>query len=134
MGITDLHVLVIEDDRSIADLIAWTLGDAGHEVSCAASVAEARRIWRSRLPDLVVADLLLPDGLGTEVIQEIAKSVDGFRPPSLVMSALPQACEYATTAGADACMAKPFDIGRLLETVDELLARGSPGGAPPPSG
>jgi DNA-binding response OmpR family regulator len=123
MGAMPIQILLVEDDRAIADLICWALSDAGHEVRYAGSVSEARRLWRERLPDLLVADLLLPDGLGTEVIDEILQHADGLSPPSLVMSAMPQACEYASRAGADACMSKPFDIERLLGTVQQLVER-----------
>jgi DNA-binding response OmpR family regulator len=115
------HILVIEDDTSIAELLAWVLAEAGYRVSSAGSLREARRICGQFKPDVIVADLLLPDGLGSDLLYEMVNKHNGSRPPAIVMSALPQARQHADAAGAQVCLSKPFDLTEFLEAVRQLL-------------
>jgi DNA-binding response OmpR family regulator len=117
---SNTHILVLEDDFSIAELLSWILTEAGYRVTCASTLQEAREIAENDKPDLIIADLLLPDGLGSDLLYEMARSHNGTRPPAIVMSALPQARQQAEAAGAQLCMTKPFDLAELLEAVDRL--------------
>lgn len=125
---TTLHpagstILVLEDDRSISELLVWVLSEAGYEVTAVSTVREAIRACRERLPDVIVADLLLPDGMGSELLDELRERSHGGGPPSIVMSALPNARRHADAAGARACLAKPFDLTELLDAVSRLTKR-----------
>lgn len=116
-------ILVLEDDRSISELLVWVLSEAGYQVTAAATVSEAIRICRDRVPDVIVADLLLPDGMGSELLDDLRERRSGESPPSIVMSALPQARRRADEAGARHCLPKPFDLSELLDTVSRLAPR-----------
>jgi DNA-binding response OmpR family regulator len=116
----NIHILVLEDDYSIAELLSWILTEAGYRVTCASSLQEAREAAELDKPDLIIADLLLPDGLGSDLLFEMARSHNGTRPPAIVMSALPQARQQAEAAGAQVCMTKPFDLTELLDAVSRL--------------
>jgi DNA-binding response OmpR family regulator len=124
---TQHHVLVLEDDSSISDLLYWILTEAGYEVSCAESLQAARQICRDRQPDMIIADLLLPDGLGSELIQEIEEMRSGSRPPAIVMSAVPEARTHAESAGAQLCLTKPFDLSEFLDAVSGLVLNSNDG-------
>lgn len=116
-------ILVLEDDRSISELLVWVLSEAGYHVTAATTVREAIRICGEHVPDVVVADLLLPDGMGSELLEELRARADGEGPPSIVMSALPHARRHARAAGARHCLSKPFDLTELLDTVSRLTRR-----------
>jgi CheY-like chemotaxis protein len=55
------HILVLEDDNSIAELLSWVLSEAGYEVTCAGNLRDARQVCVSTDPDILIADLLLPE-------------------------------------------------------------------------
>ncbi|MDI3339875.1 MAG: response regulator [Sphaerobacter sp.] len=120
-------ILVVEDDPSIAELIAWALDDAGFAVRSAASVAEALRLCDQATPDLVVVDFLLPDGLGSDLICALRQRCLA-RVRAVVISAHPRAAELARSIDADACLRKPFDLDDFFSTVERLLL---PVNAPP---
>jgi DNA-binding response OmpR family regulator len=119
------HILVLEDDSSISELLSWILSDAGYQVTCTDSLREARRLCSETTPDVIIADLLLPDGLGSDLVQEV-QLVDGERTSaSIMMSAVPQARSHANAAGANLCLMKPFDLAELLEAVSDLTGSDS---------
>ena len=112
------RILVVEDDPSIAELISWALDDAGFEVRTAPTLADALQTFEQTEPHLVVADFLLPDGLGSELVRRVRER---NAVATLVMSAHPRAREQAAAVGADACLQKPFDLDEFFQTVDHLL-------------
>lgn len=117
------NILVLEDDRSISELLVWVLSEAGYQVTAVSTVREAIKVCREHVPDAIVADLLLPDGMGSELLNDLRESRDGESPPSIVMSALPHAHRHAEAAGARHCLQKPFDLTELLDTVSQLTRR-----------
>ncbi len=117
------RILVVEDDPAIADLIAWVLTDAGFTVYTAPTVAQGLALYEQIKPDLVVADLMLPDGLGSHLLQQLQRPEYQPAAATLVMSALPRTHQYATDARADAYLPKPFDLDELLDVVDRLVDR-----------
>jgi DNA-binding response OmpR family regulator len=116
-------ILVLEDDPAISELLELALTDSGSRVVTAASLREARKRCKERMPDLIIADLLLPDGLGTDLVQDLSYVDEDRRPPSIILSALSQAKNHARSVGADRCYMKPFDLDELHAAALELLAR-----------
>jgi DNA-binding response OmpR family regulator len=114
---TQHHILVLEDDSSISELLSWILSDAGYQVTRVDTLQGARRACSQFRPDVIIADLLLPDGLGSDLVAEITSRQNGDSPPSIVMSAVPQARYHADAAGADLCLTKPFDLVELLDAI-----------------
>jgi DNA-binding response OmpR family regulator len=111
------HILVLEDDSSISELLTWILSDVGYRVTCVDSLREARRVVAEMKPDVVIADLLLPDGLGSDLVYDLKSKYNGDGPASIVMSAVPQARYHADAAGAHLCLTKPFDLNELLDVI-----------------
>jgi two-component system KDP operon response regulator KdpE len=115
-----LRVLVIEDDREIRSLLQSSLGVEGFTVQTAVSLSEAAAMLRNSLPDLVLLDLGLPDGDGTDLVREIRRK---SALPVLVISARHQEAEKVKLldAGADDYLTKPFSVGELLARMRVAL-------------
>jgi len=115
-------VLVVEDEADIRRFVRLALESEGHEVFEAGGVQRGLIDAATRRPDLVVLDLGLPDGDGTEFIREL-RSWSGA--PVIVLSARTGEADKiaALDAGADDYLVKPFGVGELLARVRAQLRR-----------
>jgi two-component system, OmpR family, phosphate regulon response regulator OmpR len=120
------HVLIVEDDQPIRALLADLLAGEGYVVSEAANGLEGLRALTPSRPDVIVLDLMMPGMDG----REFARACYGQSPtrpiPTLLVSASPvlwQTADQLRRFGVRACLAKPFDLGVVLETVDRLAQR-----------
>jgi DNA-binding NtrC family response regulator len=112
-----LSVLVVDDEEGIRTLVQHWLQREGHDVAIAACAHEATRLLRSRRFDLVVTDVVMPDGDGFELIPEVRKVQPHAR--IVAMSGGGQylqsdACLHiARGLGAHAVVMKPFNWTQL---------------------
>ena len=115
-----LRVLVVEDDQAIRSMLQSTLAVEGFEVQTAVSVSEARALLRHAPPDVVLLDLGLPDGDGSELVRD-ARQQTGIA--VLVVTARHQESEKVKLldAGADDYLTKPFSVGELLARIRVAL-------------
>ncbi|HLI51138.1 MAG TPA: response regulator [Thermomicrobiaceae bacterium] len=117
-------VLIVDDDPDISRIIALALQDSGYDIVIAADLSEAESAVRSHGVDLIVCDLFLPDGLGSELLHRISEPPRYPRSPaSILMSSHPDVSQHAKQVHADAYLPKPFDLDELCSTVDRLLSR-----------
>jgi DNA-binding response OmpR family regulator len=126
------RVLVVEDDKDVAELLREVLAQAGHEVRLAHTAAAGRR-WFHRLePDLLVLDVSLPDGTGFEVCQHVRET---SLAPILFLTARStlQDKVRAFRAGGDDFLTKPFSPVEVVLRVDALLRRSVWAGPRPPA-
>ena len=72
MGVKSPRVLVVDDEADLRELLELTLVKMGLDVDSAASVAEARALLAVKSYQLVLTDMRLPDGLGLELVREVA--------------------------------------------------------------
>jgi two-component system KDP operon response regulator KdpE len=116
------RILVVEDEPSIRRLLRLALVADGAEVFEAGSVSLGLAEAAERRPELVILDLGLPDGDGTEFIRAFRAWSDA---PILVLSARSQETDKvgALEAGADDYLAKPFGVAELLARGHALLRR-----------
>lgn len=119
------HILVAEDERDIRELIVFTLGFAGHEVTQAANGADAVEIVLAAetKPDLIMMDVRMPRMSGYEACRQI-KSVPELRAiPVVFLSAKGQDEEIQNgiDAGAVAYILKPFAPDELNRRIGEIL-------------
>lgn len=120
------HILVVDDDAEIRSLLARYLGGQGFRVS----VASDRRECLARLddapPDLVVLDVMLPDGSGLE----ICRSMQDRRPrvPVILLTALKEDVDriIGLEIGADDYLGKPFNPRELTARIRAVLRRAGP--------
>jgi len=126
------RILVVEDEPDIRRFVRMTLESEGHEVHEAASLQRGLIEAGSRRPELVIADLGLPDGDGVELIRDLRS---WSAAAVIVLSARSGEADKiaALDAGADDYLVKPFGAGELLARVRAQLrrqARSSPSGEP----
>ena len=129
MSALPAKVLLVDDDDSVRVVVAQALRRAGHAVRTAASLAELERELAAHPPDVLVTDVVLPDGDGIERAGQVLAARPDM--PVIVLSArntLTTAVR-ANEAGAYDYLPKPFDLDTLTRTVAAALARR--GGAEP---
>ena len=120
---TQGKILVVDDDDAIRLVIHEALSREGHEVRTAASVAEQAKILTQFEPDVLVTDVILPDGNGLDLVPEILARRPDL--PVIVLSAqntLATAVR-ATEQGAFEYLPKPFDLDELCQAVKDGLRR-----------
>lgn len=116
-------ILVIDDEKHIAEAIKLNLKMLGHEVVVGVNGLEGLNWWKEFSPDLVIVDLMMPEIDGIGVITEIRKR--DLKIPILVISAKDQVKEKirCLSLGVDDYLSKPFDLDEFLLRVDRLLTR-----------
>jgi two-component system response regulator MtrA len=128
------RVLVVEDQRDLASLLAHNLRHEGLDVRTVEHGSEALPTVRSWQPDLVILDLMLPGMDGFEILRRIRG--EGNDLPVLILSARGE--EQDKVRGfrldADQYVTKPFSLVELLERVHALLRRATRGASEPKAG
>jgi DNA-binding response OmpR family regulator len=121
------HILVIEDDPQIADLLRRGLIYEGYSVKVAADGTEGLAAARDRAPDLVLLDLMLPGMDGLTVCQRLRAAGDV---PIIILTAKDAVPDRVKglDAGADDYVVKPFAFDELLARIRALLRRRQPAG------
>ncbi|QPC82196.1 response regulator [Phototrophicus methaneseepsis] len=121
------HILIAEDERDIRELVVFTLGFAGHEVTQAANGEEAVRLAMQVKPDLILTDVRMPKMTGYEVCKQIKASDITKHVPVVILSAKGQdeEKELGRASGADDYILKPFAPDELQRRVAEILQRAS---------
>ena len=126
------HILIVEDDKDIADLIAHYLQRAGHAVETAASGTAALAAIKVSPPALVLLDLMLPGMDGLLVCQTLRKDPGTAAIPIIMLTARGEEAERIAglELGADDYVTKPFSPGELVARVGALLRRARTTAAP----
>jgi two-component system OmpR family response regulator len=121
------RLLVVDDEDTIRELLCGSLRFAGYEVTSAASGAEALRASMSARPDLVLLDVMMPDGDGFEVARRM-RLVGGPEVPVIFLTALDEVDDRLTgfEIGADDYVTKPFSLDEVLARIKAVLKRTRP--------
>jgi two-component system, cell cycle response regulator DivK len=117
-------VLIVEDNEQNAKLARDVLEAAGLATLTAATAADALRLARERVPDVVLMDLRLPDLDGSEALRRLKAEPETAHIPVVALTAVAGARELLLEAGFAGCIEKPFDIRELPAQVRRLLAPG----------
>src|SRR5690348_18468730 len=112
-------ILVVDDDPDILDAIQFALEDEGYAVATSekGEYAENLKDGNGGLPDLIILDVLLSGKDGRTICRSLKSRPDTQRIPIIMISAHPGAEESSRAVGADAFLAKPWDINALLALV-----------------
>ncbi|MBP2276367.1 MULTISPECIES: nitrogen regulation protein NR(I) [Sphingomonas] len=119
------RILVVDDDAAIRTVVGQALKRDGHRVIVVATIAEAEMQLAATAPDVLVTDVVLPDGNGLDLVERVVRAHPGL--PVIVLSAqntLTTAVR-STEVGAFDYLPKPFDLDVLSRTVQSALARGA---------
>ena len=116
------QVLLIEDEPNIIEAISFILSRDGWQVRSHAGGTGAMEAVRTRRPDLIILDVMLPDRSGFEILGDIRADPELGATPVLMLTARGQRKdrEMAERAGASRFMTKPFSNGEMLEAVRAL--------------
>lgn len=128
------QILVVDDDAAIRTVVAQALRRQGHHVTTAATLAEMEVHLAAAMPDVLITDVVLPDGNGLDRLVTLTAEHPGL--PVIVLSAqntLTTAVR-STEAGAYDYLPKPFDLDVLARAVSGALARGDVGASGEPLG
>ena len=132
---TKLSVLVVDDEDDIRQLMRGWLEHAGHRVTCAETGSEAAALAKKTAFDLVVTDILMPEGDGVGLIADLKKSQPAAR--ILAISGGGRIIDsndclrIAQGLGAHAAIMKPFNREQLLGAVAQTLRPDPASGAQP---
>lgn len=125
------RVLVVDDEVSLAKIMRKQLEVSGFEVLVASDGEEALVKARELHPDLMVLDMMLPKLSGLEVCATMKQDAELRRIPILMVTARAKRedCQTALKQGADAYLAKPFELEDFVENIKRLLSKPTNGHA-----
>ena len=128
------YILIIDDEPEIREVLTEVLKRAGHRVDTAGTGDEGIRRMKSRVPDIVITDIIMPGKDGVATIREIRESFPGigiiaisgggnfgsgtYEPDAIKTTAYLAAAEEA---GANTVLSKPFGRRELVEAVASLI-------------
>src|SRR5207248_10505492 len=124
MSDTDPHLLVVDDDMRLRELLRRYLSDSGFRVTGAADAAEARAQLASFTFDLVVLDVMMPGESGIDLTRALRQRA-APRIPVLLLTAMaePEDRVNGLEQGADDYLSKPFEPRELVLRIRNLLQR-----------
>lgn len=122
------RILIVEDEPSIAELIAINLTHAGYEVERAMQTDIAQGILKDRLPSLIIMDWMLPGKSGVQFAKELRANERTRGLPILMLTAKSEEADkvMGLDSGADDYVTKPFSPKELIARVKALLRRQTP--------
>lgn len=120
------HILIVDDDRRIRELLKSYLMEHEYRISMAASAAEARKQMQGIAFDLIVLDVMMPGESGLSFINSLR--AEKLVIPVLMLSALSETSDRINglSSGSDDYLAKPFEPKELLLRLQSLLRRAGP--------
>ena len=118
-------ILLADDSLTIQKVVELTLSGTDYELTCVSNGRKAIDSLRASRPDLILADVVMPEKNGYEVCEEVKGDPATARIPVVLLSGTfePFDRERADRVGSDLVVSKPFDAHQLLERIDALLAR-----------
>ena len=120
---TKRTILLVEDEEAISEPLAAALGREGFEMLVAGTAARGLELFETRSPDLVLLDVMLPDGDGRDVLRRIR---DTSRTPVIMLTARGEEMDrvLGLELGADDYVTKPFSAAELAARIRAVLRRG----------
>src|SRR5712691_9073896 len=125
MNDTEAHLLVVDDDARLRELLRRYLSDNGFRVTGAADAKEARANLASFAFDLIVLDVMMPGESGLDLTRELRAGGRVPRIPVLLLTAMaePEDRVNGLEQGADDYLAKPFEPRELVLRIRNIIER-----------
>ena len=119
----DQHILLVEDDKSLQELIEKLLKNNNYIVSKANNIDEAQKLIKLFVFDLIILDVMLPDSTGLEFYKNSIK--DRINTPVIFLSALSDVDDRISglELGADDYIGKPFDSRELILKIKKNISK-----------
>ncbi|WP_083206657.1 response regulator transcription factor [Chryseobacterium sp. CBo1] len=115
-------VFILEDEAGIREVLEILLESENYLVSTFADIKEFNSRNLTIVPDVFILDVMLPDGVGTDVCNQIKNNVRTSDIPVIMMSAHAKALEMEKTCNPNAFISKPFDLSEILTKVKNLTS------------
>ncbi len=124
---TQAHILIVDDNRLSATIVAEYLTEIGHQVTIKANAVEALNWLHApdHSPQLIISDVMMPEMSGHEFIRQVRATPPSDRLPIIMVTAKDELAERLASfeAGADDYLVKPINSVELGQRVEALLAR-----------
>jgi two-component system, OmpR family, phosphate regulon response regulator PhoB len=126
-------ILIIEDEKDLADLLAFNLEKEGFQPVCAYDGTGGLAAARAERPDLIILDLMLPGMMGTDICRELRRDSVMKGVSILMLTARSEEIDRVVgfEVGADDYLAKPFSMRELILRVKAVLRRSTVGDTAP---
>lgn len=120
---SDARILVVDDDENIRKVLMAILEDKGYNIDSVGTGREALKRTEKKFYNLALIDIRLPDMEGIDLLTKIKVTTPKMR--KIIITGYPtlQNAVDAVNRGADAYIMKPFDVERVLSTIDEQLRK-----------
>ena len=121
-------ILIIEDEKDIAIILAKRLSSLGHKVFVGTDAYQGLSLARKEEPDVILLDMMLPAGGGMSVLEHVKSIAQIAATPIIIVTALhsEEMKKKVLAAGADAFLEKPYDFNKLETLIRELTKKNSP--------
>src|SRR3954454_21853886 len=128
MAVTKPRLLLVEDDRALADLLMWHFSREGYDIARTADGDEALLLAEEQTPDLVILDWMIEGVTGIEVCRRLRRKAPTAHVPIIMLTARGEETDRirGLETGADDYVTKPFSPRELLARVGAVLRRVRP--------
>ena len=115
------NIFLVEDNDDLRELIEFMLNSESYSIYSCSTAKYFFEKLKDQKPDLIILDIMLPDGNGEEICKQLKSEKETQDIPVLLMSAN---LNYKNMPPlAEAFIAKPFDMKEFLNTIDDLMVR-----------
>lgn len=116
-------IYIVEDETGIRDALQLLLSFENYEVRSFSTIEAFNSRNQSEVPDIFILDVMMPDGLGTDVCNELKEDPATAQIPVMIMSAHAKNTEVTKRCNADVFVSKPFDIDDVIEKIESLIQK-----------
>jgi two-component system response regulator MtrA len=118
-------ILIIDDDPDWVQMISMRLQREGYQVEVALDAVDGVSQTIKLKPDLVLLDIIVPEGGGVGVLEKLRANANTFNIPVIVVTAISdkQTVEAMEELGISGYFVKPADMGKLMEKIEEVLIK-----------
>ncbi len=115
------RIHILEDDKDIGYIIEFLLKDEGYELQLSSTFKEMKSKLKDSIPDLFILDVMLPDGNGIDICNDLKHDMFTKHIPVIVMSANVRSKQMSEAAEPDDYISKPFDLDDIENRIKKLL-------------